>query len=194
MSKQPSPIKLVTHTRNKWKKTGQPRSISDNATAVGYIIWQLALNGAKKLHLEDFRYDDDMQRILVIEEYLTFLIHVSDRTTFDDMSPEQRNEFVSGVAMATSRHLQRNKEDVAGRADYREEFLKKLNSRGAEYGACSFSGQPGYPMLRVLGSHIQLIMGSDQTNKWVIDQVMDIDAADLCRQLRKSLNSLLDKA
>ena len=194
MSKQPSPIKLVTRTRNTWKKTGKPRSISDNATAVGYIIWQLALNGAKKLHLEDFRYDNDMQRILVIEEYLTFLVHVSDRIIFDDMSPEHRNEFVSGVAMATTRHLQRNKEDAAGRGDYREDFLKKLNSRSADYGACSFPDEPGYPMLRGLGSHIQLIMGSDQTNKWVIDQVMDIDAPDLFRQLHKSLGSLLDSA
>jgi hypothetical protein len=194
MAKQSSPIKLVTRTRNKWKKTGKPRSISDNATAVGYIIWQLALNGAKKLHLEDFRYDDDTQRILVIEEYLTFLVHLSDRMTFDDMSPEQRNEFVSGVAAATARHLQRNKEDALGRGNYREDFLNKLNSRSADYGACSFPDEPGYPMLRVLGSHIQLIMGSDQTNKWVIDQVMDIDAPDLCRQLHKSLNSLLDTA
>ena len=103
MAKQPSPIKLVTRTRNKWKKTGKPRSIGDNATAVGYIIWQLALNGAKKLHLEDFRYDDDMQRILVIEEYLIFLVHASDRMTFDDISSEQRIEFISGVARATVR-------------------------------------------------------------------------------------------
>jgi len=194
MANQPSPIKQVTRTRNKWKKTGKPRSISDNATAVGYIIWQLAMAGAKKLHQEDFRYDDDMQRIDVIEEYLTFLVHISDRITFGDMSPEQRNEFVSGVAMAATRHLQRNKEDVAGRGNYREGFLIKLNSRSAEYGACSFPGEPGYPMLRVLGSHIQLIMGTDQTNKWVIDQIMDIDAPDLCRQLHKSLDNLLDTA
>ena len=192
MAKQPSPIKLVTRTRNKWKKTGKPRSISDNAAAVGYIIWQLALNGAKKLHQEDFRYDDDTQRILVIEEYLIFLVHVSDRITFDDMSPPQRNEFISGVAAATARHLQRNKEDAVGRGTYRDDFLDKLNNRSADYGACSFPDEPGYPMLRVLGSHIQLIMGTDQTNKWVIDQVMDIDAPDLSRQLCKSLDSLLD--
>ena len=190
MSKPQSPITRLTRARNKWKHTGKVRSVDDNATALGYIIWQLALNGARKLHVEDYRYDDDIQRIRVIEEYLAFLVHASDRMVFDDMAQEPRHAFVSGVARASARHLQRNKEDILGRSDYRTGFFVLLNSRSSEYGDCSFPGEPGYPMLRALGAHILGIMGSDQTNKWVIDQVMDIDAPELCRGLRNSLNSL----
>ncbi len=49
-------------------------------------------------------------------------------------------------------------------------------------------------MLRALGAHIQDIMGSDQTNKWVIDQVMEIDGPYLCLQLSGSLNNLFASA
>ena len=34
-------------------------------------------------------------------------------------------------------------------------------------------------------------MGTDQTNKWVIDQVMDIDAPQAVKSLRKSLDNLI---
>lgn len=189
-----SPIKLVTRTRNKWKQTGQQRTTADNATALGYIVWQLALNGAKQLHLEDFRYDSDDQRVRVIEEYLAFLVHLADRISFSGLQGSERADFVSGVASAAARHLERNKEEIIGAEDHRSEFLELLNQRSSEYGSCSYAGGPGYSMLRALGLHVQIVMGSDQTNKWVIDQVMDIDAPDLSRQLSRSVNSLLESS
>ena len=191
MAKEESPIKLVTRTRNTWKKCGGSRTIGDTATALGYIIWQFALNGAKKLHIEDFRYDEDRQRLRVIEEYLMFLVHVTDRLVYDDMPESRRQEFVSGVAAATSRHLKRNGDDIGVSL---ENHTARLNERCAEYAECSFSNEPGYPMLRALGTHIQDIMGSDQTNKWVMDQVMTVDAPDFCKQLQRSLKNLLNSA
>ena len=193
MADQPSPIKLVTRTRNKWKNSDKPKSIEDNATALGYIIWQLALNAAKNLHMQDFRYDDDRQRFGVIEEYAAFLVHVSDRIVFEQLETEERNQFVSGVAAAAARHVHRNKQEVLGGSDYRGPFLDMLNQRSQEYAACPFAeDQPGYSMLRALGSHILDIMGTDQTNKWVVDQVMEIDAPEICGQLRKSLFNLFE--
>ena len=194
MSDKPSPIKLVTRTRNKWKRTGQQRTTADNATALGYIIWQLALNGAKKLHMEEFRYDSDDQRIRVIEEYLAFLVHLVDRITFSRLQENERADFVSEVARAAARHLERNKEEIIGADNHRAVFLDMLNQRSSEYGSCSYAGEPGYAMLRALGLHVQNVMGSDQTNKWTIDQVIDIDGPDLCRQLINSVNSLLESS
>lgn len=192
-TKQP-PIKLVTRTRNKWKQSGKQRSTVDNGIALGYIAWQLALNAAKNLHLEDFRYDSDDQRIRVIEEYLAFLVHAADRITFSRLQEGERADFVAGTARAAARHLERNKEEIVGAGNYGAAFLDMVNLRSSEYGACAWSTEPGYAMLRALGSHVQNIMGSDQTNKWVIDQVMDIDAPDLCRRLSSSLDSLIESS
>lgn len=195
MAKQQSPITRVTRTRDKWKNTAQPKTIEDNAVALGYIIWQLALSGAKNLHVENYRYDNDLQRIHVIEEYLAFLVHLSDRLTFDSLEQMERTRFVFNVASTTARHLQRNKEEIIGRDDYRQPYLDMFNRRSAEYASCPFAmdEQLGYQMLRVVGSYIQEIMGEDQTNKWVIDQVMDIDAPIAFEQLSKSLTNLLGR-
>lgn len=143
--------------------------------------------------MEDFRYDDDRQRIGVIGEYLAFLVHLSDRLVADTMDAEQRSRFVSSVGLAAARHLQRNQEDIAGPGNYRDRFVAILNSRSEEYASCTLvANEAGYQMLRALGCHIQDIMGSDQTNKWVIDQVMDIDGPKLVGQLRESLFNLLE--
>ena len=106
MSNNPT-IGLVTRTRNKWKRSGKRRTVEDNAVALGYIVWQLALNGARKLHADDFRYDDDHQRMRVIEEYLAYLIHLADRTAFDSMDESQRTEFVTATARSAARHPSR---------------------------------------------------------------------------------------
>ena len=194
MSNKQSPIRLVTRTRNKWKQAGKPRTIGDNAVALGYIVWQLSLNAAKKLHLEEFRYDSDEQRIRVIEEYLAFLVHIADRITFGRLEEDERADFVVGVARAAARHLERNKEEIMGAYNHGAAFLDLVNLRSSEYGSSAYPDEPGYTMLRALGSHVQNIMGSDQTNKWVIDQVMDIDAPDLCRRLSSSLDSLIESS
>ena len=59
---------------------------------------------------------------------------------------------------------------------------------------CAFDGdQPGYSARRLLGSLIQDVMGLSQTNKWVIQQIIDIDSIDAGQQLAKGLNPLLDE-
>ena len=49
----------------------------------------------------------------------------------------------------------------------------------------------GYSLLRVFGDRIKAIMGDDQTNRWVIDQVMEIDGPDLAKRLSKSFSNLV---
>jgi len=195
MTKEQSPIKMVARTRDKWRKTAAPKSPQDNAGALGYIIWQIALNGAKSLHVEDFRYDHDLQRFGVIEEYVALLTHLSDRMVFDETTAGNREAFISDTAAAAARHLQRNKEEIVGSNDYRTPLFHLINERSREYAACRFDdNQPGYQMLRIFGAHVQDIMGSDQTNQWVIDQVMEIDASNAHQKLSRSLGNLLSQA
>ena len=191
MSNKESPVKLVTRTRDKWKNTTKPKSTADNAVALAYIMWQLALNGAKNLHAEDFRYDTDRQRLAVVEEYLAFLVHLSDRLMFGTSNEADRSDFVTTIAHAAARHVQRNKEEILGRHDYRNPFLKMVNNRTQEYACYALTKDgPGYQMLKAIGANIQTIMGSDQTNKWVTGQVIEIDAPAMFDNLKKSLTNL----
>ncbi len=80
---------------------------------------------------------------------------------------------------------------MLGNGDYQAQFIETLNRRNKHYGECSFGERlPGYALLRAFSDHIQAIMGNDQTNRWVMDQVMDIDGPDVVRQLAKSMSNL----
>ena len=183
---------MATRIRDRWRNTGQPVPLEENAKALAYVCWQLALTSARNLHAEDYIYNDDQQRVGVIREYLIFLVHVADRLAFDLLDESDRPEFVSALAYNCGSQLQRNASEILGSGDYRDAFIAALNDRSSDYGQCSFqSGLPGYSLLRVFGDRVKAIMGDDQTNRWVIDQVMEIDGPDLAKRLSKSFSNLV---
>ena len=182
---------MKTRIRDRWRNPGQSGSAEKNGQALGYVCWQLALTASRNLHAEDFIYQDDVQRVAVIREYLVFLVHAADRLAFDMLEAPDRATFVPALAHACAGQFHRNAAEVLGDGDYREQFIDTLNRRNSHYGECSFSdGVPGYALLRAFSDHIQAIMGSDQTNRWVMDQVMDIDGPDVVRQLGESMMNL----
>jgi FlaA1/EpsC-like NDP-sugar epimerase len=162
---------------------------------LAYIIWQISLTAAKNLHAQNFDYGSDEQRIAVITEYLAFLVHVADRLTHNDMNDKARAYFISTVARAVARHLQENKTIVMGAGEHGAAFVNMLNERTAEYAQTSFpDDSPGYEFQRCFGEKILCIMGPGQVNRWVIDQVMDIDAPEAVAQLKQAMGNLFGSA
>ena len=181
--------------RDKWRGGSRPRTLAENGEALAYVAWQIALTATKNLHAEDYIYRDDRQRVAVLAEYLFFLIHVADRMAHELLGAEQRAEFLQSLAAEAARQYQRNLEDIQGRGDFRGPFVDTLNERVAIYAATRYdAGGPGYEMRRVLGHAIQDVMGSGQTNKWVLQQVMDVDAPEAWQHLRQALENLLTTA
>lgn len=182
---------MKTRIRDRWRNPEQHGSAETNGQALGYVCWQLALTAARNLHAEDFIYQDDVQRVAVIREYLVFLVHAADRLAYDTLKDHDRTVFVPALAHACAAQFQRNAAEVLGHGDYREQFIETLNRRNSHYGECSFTeGTPGYALLRAFSDHIQAIMGHDQTNRWVMDQVMDIDGPSVVKQLAESMQNL----
>ncbi len=177
--------------RNKWRNKDRHGSIDDNATALAYVIWQIALTATKNLHAEEFLYQSDQQRVAVVAEYLIFLCHVADRFAYDILEDEQRQSFVATLVDHVARHYQRNLEDILGSGDYKQEFIAAMNARFTEYAQTQFDADgPGYQTRRCLGEKIQDVMGMDQINKWVIQQIMDLDAKQAVDHLRQGMDNL----
>ena len=176
--------------RSKWQSGNA--SLEDNANALAYIVWQIALEQTKNLHREDFIYDSDHQRTGVLSEYLCYLVHVADRIIYPTLAEDARAVFVQTLANGVARHYQRNMEDVFGRDRvYRDDWIARLNLRIQEYSELNFPNrEPGYQMNRSLGRHIQDLMGESQTNRWIIDQVMDVDAKTAVLELKKGIDNL----
>lgn len=182
---------MKIRTRDKWRDRNQTRSVQDSAVALAYIAWQIALTATKNLHEEDFHYDTDEQRVAVIAEYLIFLVHVADRRAFEMLDPSAREGFVTDLAKHAARHYQRNVEEIYGRGQYAEAYLKTLNDRFAEYADTRFTDAgPDYSAFRCLGAQIQQVMGTSQTNKWVLQHVIDVDAPQAVSQFLQAMDNL----
>ncbi len=179
--------------RSKWRGgRTKPVSLEENAVALAYVIWQIALSTTKNLHAKDFVYDSDKQRISVIAEYLVFLVHVADRFAHAEMEDAARERFINVLAHSVAKHLQRNQADIMEPGDYRGPFIALLNERVSEYSQASFTDEgPGFEMLRCLGERILTVMGSSQVNRWVKDQVMTVDAPEAVENLKMALDDLL---
>lgn len=167
------------------------KSSGDQASALAYIIWRQALNGAINLHAEDFRYDSDQQRIGVISELLAFQIQHVDRLTYSFIDQQSRAQLINQLCQNVSAHMQDNLSDIAGPGNYIPPFIAMLNDRFTDYSAFTYNGdEPGYKALRYLGRQVLEIMGNDQENRWVIDQIIEIDAPDIVEQVTRSTHRL----
>lgn len=184
-------IKSRWTERAKLKHTEQMHK--ENAQALAFIFWRIALDKAKNLHGERFVYDDDVQRLKVIGEYLAMLLQVADRMAFARMDEEDRNAFVNFLALRLADHLQDNAQDLFGPGDYRSAFISMLNQRAEGYSETQFSPEEGasYGFLHYFGSGVQKIMNaSHHENRWVIDQVMEIDGPDAVDKATKAVEDL----
>ncbi len=171
------------------------KTVDDQASALAYILWRQALNGAINLHAEDFRYDDDQQRIGVINELLAFQIQHVDRLSYAFVDAAARAQLINRLCSKVSAHIQDNLSDIAGPGNYVPPFIALLNERFTDYAEFSYRGeQPGYKSLRYLGRKILEIMGEDQENRWVIDQIIEIDAPDIAAQVTTSTHRLFGQS
>jgi len=171
------------------------KSLKDQASALAFIQWRTALTKAINLHAEDFRYDTDQQRVGVITEYLAFQVQLVDRLSSEFLSDDERETLISEICRKLAEQVQDNLEDIAGPGQYQPPFVALLNRRFGEYAEFAFTdGQPAYNARRFLGHSVLMLLGEDQTNRWVIDQVIDIEAPELIDQNVKSLNRLFGRA
>ena len=187
----------VRRLKNKWHRPHgfhwTTKSMENHATALAFITWSSALDTARKLHGEDYHYESDHQRIGVITELVAFAIHLCDRYSYQRLSDDSRATLVNALGERLATHMQENLEDIAGPGNYRAPFVALLNQRLADYAGTSFvDGEPGYDLLRYLGRSVLDVMGETQTNRWVIDQIMTVEAPLIVDRLRASFDNLLD--
>lgn len=170
------------------------KSADDQASALAFILWRHALNGAINLHAEDFRYDSDQQRIGVISELLAFQIQHVDRLTHAFIDDNSRARLINELCNKVAGHMQENLSDIAGPGNYIPPFIALLNQRFKNYAEFTYrEHEPGYAAFRYLGHQVLDIMGDDQDNRWVIDQIIEIDAPDITEQITKSTQRLFGR-
>ena len=184
---------MAIRIKSNWSKTVKRQKTSEDiASALSYISWKLSLDKARNLHGEDFDYSSDHQRIAVIVEFMSFQVHLVDRLLFlDKRKDDYRMAVMNILGKQSSRIMQENCEDLFGIGNYKKGYINTLNLRSEEYSTYEFTnGGSNYSIYRHLAKKIQDAMGTSQTNKWVMDQIVDIDAVEICKKIIDVYNSL----
>lgn len=188
---------MAFRIKSRWTESAKEKLsddlLNENAQALAYIYWRLALDKAKNLHGEDFVYDTDQQRVYVIGEYLAMLVQMSDRLMYARLDDEDRTSFITTLAMRLADHMQDNAADLFGEGDYRKSFITMLNIRAEGYSECDYSIEdgPSYGFLHFFGSNVHKVMDErHHDNRWVIDQIMEVDGPETIKKASKALMDL----
>ncbi len=178
--------------RSRWYKKDKSASIDEIAGALAFVAWRIGQNAVNKMYNAGFNYRSNVQQLAVIGEILIFLIQVTDRLAYEELEEDDRVRFVTELARRLAGTLADNMSDEAGPGDYRGPFIERLNERAEAYAEFGFTdGEPSYPFLRYLGTCVDQLMGG-QENKWVIEQVMEVEAPAAVKTLRRAFHNLLE--
>ncbi len=182
---------MAVRIKSYWHKEERERSTEETASAIAFNGWRIAMDKAMNLYSERFEYHSDEQRLAVIEEYLIFQVQIVDRLVHDRFDQQQRAELITALVSKLAGHVQENRQELLGDGDHPPPFIEKFNQRSQEYSELGFTDEgPSYPLMRHLGFEIQQIMGSEDENRWVIDQVMDVDGLEVYKQLKRIVKDL----
>ncbi len=187
---------VAIRIKNKWHRSQRNRptlkSLKDSAGALAFIGWRIALDKAQNLNREGFRFDSDIERVGVISELVAFEIQVADRLAYEFLSDDDRALFINALGQRFADHMQDNLSELDGPRNYRDPFIALLNERLDDYAKLTFSnGEPGFDFLRYLGAKVLGVLGDDQTNRWVLDQVVAVEAPEIAEKIGASVFNLL---
>ena len=176
--------------KSKWSNKGRERTLDEVGGAAAFILWRIAQQGLLNLENEGFQTDTRSQRMDVIAEFLAFLVHLADRMKSEALDAGERQEFITSLALHLASTMQENRSEAEGKGDYRQPLIDLFNERGADYAECPVpDGEPGYAMKRYLGESVSAVMG-EKDNKWITDQVMDVEVPETLGPLKKALREL----
>ena len=181
--------------RTKWHNKEREVSVEEKANTMAFISWRIAMGLVLNLENENFQTDTQKQRLDVIKEALAFLVSVTDRMVAEQMSQEERQDFIVKFAVKLSKTFQENCEDLIGReADYKKEFIDTMNQRLNVFAESSWDDEkdlPGFKYKRDFGDFIAEQMG-EKDNKWITEQIMEIEIPDMIENLRKAKFEMVD--
>jgi hypothetical protein len=177
--------------KSRWSKTDKPKTAEDTGGALAFIAWRIAGQGVLNLENEGFQTDTQRQRLDVITEFVAFLIHVTDRLCYGPISDEERAALINAFALRTADTYAGNLHDLGEPTEGRRDYIATLNQRMDDYAGMSFrDGEPAFNLLAGFGERVAAKMGP-KDNRWIQDQVMEIEAPKAVKTLKRALRDLV---
>jgi len=128
----------------------------------------------------------------VLAEFMAFMVQLADRAVYAKLSEADRAALIGEVVRHLAATMENNQRDLIGPGEYRKFFIDLLNTRFGEYAGFAYSGaEPGYPCLRFFAAKVSDAMASGD-NKWVVEQMMDIEAPEMVRLVKKLVEQTVE--
>lgn len=174
----------IALVKTRWRKKG-PRTLQERAGVIGANVWKIALEIFKHMEKEGFRFGSDRLTTDVIAELIAFQVQLLDRAVYGRLEEAERAALIGEVVRHLAATMENNQTDLFGPGEYREPFIALLNARFAEYAGIEYRGaEPSYDCLRYFATRVSDLMAQSD-NKWVVEQMMEIEAPEMARLVRK---------
>ena len=174
----------IALVKTRFRKKG-PRTIEERAGVIGANVWKIALEVFKHMEKEGFRFGSDRLTTEVLTEFIAFLVQLADRAVYGRLAEDERAALIGALVRHLAATMANNQQDLFGPGEYRKPFIDRLNARFGEYAGFEYrDGEPGYSCLRYFAGKVADAM-AEGDNKWVVEQMIDIEAPEMVRLIRK---------
>jgi hypothetical protein len=193
---RPAPMAIISSrptlalVRTRWRKKGA-RPLADVAGVIGTNVWKVSLAVFRHMEKEGFRFGSDRVVTDVMAEFIAFLVQLVDRAAYERLDTAGRGALVAAVAAHLATTMENNQRDLFGPGDYRKPFIDLLNARFDAYAGFDCpGGRPDYACLRFFAAQVaERMAGGD--NRWVVEQIIDIEAPEMAAVARKLVDQTL---
>jgi hypothetical protein len=181
----------IALVKTRWRKKGA-RTLAERAGVIGTNVWKISSEVFKHMEKEGFRFGSDRLVTDVLAEFMAFMVQLADRAVYAKLSEADRAVLIGEVVGHLASTMENNQRDLLGPGEYRKPFIDLLNTRFGEYASFAYAGaEPGYPCLRFFATKVSDAMASGD-NKWVVEQMMDIEAPEMVRLVAKLIEQTVE--
>lgn len=193
--------------KSHWFRGGAAKSAQQQASAAAFILWRVARHMLERMRRAGFDVETGRPYFQFLREVLVFLVALADRIAHARQRPGERVAFTGALVHHLARILQDNEDDLLGAAppgapsngDSFIDLVNEVTDHYAEFGADpSLAGDgagfhPDFAFLRYLGRRLEPAL-PERDRRWVLDQVMAVEAPEAVRLVQRSLRELFDPA
>jgi len=188
----------VALVKTRWRKKGA-RTLPEVAGILGANVWKIALEVFKHMEKEGFRFGSDRMVTAVLTEFIAFLVQLADRSVHARIPEADRATLIGETVRHLAATMENNQQDLLGPGEYRKPFIDLLNARFGDYAGFDYPGAaPDYPCLSFFAAKVSDAMVSDPAargdNKWVVEQMMDIEAPEMVVLVKRLIDRAVDMA
>ena len=186
-------IKTKWHrTKRKGAQTTAPKTLLELASVVAFNLWKVAQEPFRRMEKEGFRFAQDVQVTGFITEFIAYLSHSVDRLLYTRVDDRERAQFMNALVQHLAQTMAENQEQLFGAGEYRAPFIDTINTRFDQYAECAFANDtgPSYEFTRLLGQKISDIMTASD-DRWVLEQVMEIEAPQAFKTVQRVVQDVL---